>query len=87
MRYIALIIFAVMTVAPVSAQYATLRPRGAVPLLDGCNGMSGYPDCHPDRGSIIFGGRSVATPVPSGIGRAPPTQFYPMYPMYPMYRR
>jgi hypothetical protein len=31
--------------APASAQYA-LRRMGAVPLPDGCNGMSGYPDCH-----------------------------------------
>jgi len=76
MRYIALIIFAVMTVAPVSAQYAMLRPRGAVPLLDGCNGMSGYPDCHPER---IYEGRSVAGPVRPGTQSAPGTQFYPWY--------
>lgn len=80
MRYIALIVFALMAVAPASAQYSALKPRGAVPVLDGCNGMSGYPDCHPDRGSIIVEGRSAATPVPRG--RAPSTQFYPMYPMY-----
>jgi hypothetical protein len=60
MRYIALIIFAVMSVAPVSAQYTTLRPRGAVPTLDGCNQNSGYPDCHPDR-PYMYQGRSVAS--------------------------
>ena len=82
MRYISLIIFALMTIAPASAQYATLRPRGAVPLLDGCNGMSGYPDCHPDR---IYEGRSVAHPARPGVqGSAriyypPGTQFYPAY--------
>jgi hypothetical protein len=82
MRYIVLIVFGLLiAAAPVSAQYAMPRPRGAVPLLDGCNGMSGYPDCHPDR---IYEGRSVAIPVrpntsgaiylyPSG------TQFYPTY--------
>jgi hypothetical protein len=59
-----------------SAQsYPTLRPpRGAVPLLDSCNGMSGYPDCHPDR---IYEGGSVAI---RGIHLFPPgTQFYPAY--------
>jgi hypothetical protein len=65
MRFIALVIFGLMTAAPASAQYAALRPSSAVPLLDGCNGMSGYPDCHPDR---IYMGRSV---VISPNGRAP----------------
>jgi hypothetical protein len=55
MRLIALIIFGLMAVlgltavTPASAQYAGLRPAGAVPLLDGCQGEMGYPDCHPDR--------------------------------------
>jgi hypothetical protein len=47
MRFIALIVFSLMTIAPASAQYANLRPRGAVHMLDGCNGMSGY--CCNDR--------------------------------------
>jgi hypothetical protein len=63
MRYIAFVIFAVMAAAPVSAQYANLRPRGAVPHLQGCNQMSGYPDCHPHR---TYYGRSVAMSAPPG---------------------
>jgi hypothetical protein len=64
-----------MTGAASAQSYPTLRPpRGAVPLLDGCNGMSGYPDCHPDR---IYQGRSVAI---RGIHLFPPgAQFYPAY--------
>lgn len=84
MRYIALIIFAVMTAAPVSAQYATLRPLGAVPLLDGCPGMEGYPDCHPDRDRVNEG-RSVAAPVRPGMQRAAPL-YPPGRPFYPAYR-
>lgn len=78
MRYIALIIFGVMAVAPVSAQHAMPRPRGAVPLLDGCNGMSGYPDCHPDR---IYEGRSVTSPARPGAAPLypPGTPFYPTH--------
>jgi hypothetical protein len=81
MRYIALIVFGLLSVASTSAQYATLRPRGAVPLLDGCNGMAGYPDCHPDR---IYEGRSVIIPVRPGMRSAAPlyppgTRFYPAY--------
>lgn len=83
MRYVALVIFSLIMATPVSAQYSGLRPRGAVPLLDGCNGMSGYPDCHPDRGNIIIEGRSVAVPPHPGIRMVPPyppgTQFYPAY--------
>ena len=60
MRYIALIVFGVLAAAaPASAQYAMPKPWGAVPLLDGCNVNSGYPDCHPDR---IYAGRSVIIP-------------------------
>jgi hypothetical protein len=75
------VMFGLMTAATASAQYAALRPLGAVPLLDGCNGMSGYPDCHPDR---IYEGRSVAVPLrPRTYGTAhmypPGTQFYPAY--------
>jgi hypothetical protein len=64
-----------MTGVASAQSYPTLRPpRGAVPLLDGCNGMSGYPDCHPDR---IYEGRSVAI---RGIHLFPPgMQFYPAY--------
>jgi hypothetical protein len=85
MRYIAPIIFGIMlglmTAAPASAQYSALRPSGAVPLLDGCNAMAGYPDCHPDR---VYEGRSVAGPMRPGIrgaARMYPsrTQFYPEY--------
>jgi len=81
MRYLAVIVFGLLAVAPASAQYATLRPRGAVPLLDGCNGMSGYPDCHPDR---IYEGRSVVFPARPGTRiivpvYPPKTQFYPAY--------
>jgi hypothetical protein len=82
MRYIALIVSGVLAAAaPASAQYAMPSPRGAVPLLDGCNGMAGYPDCHPDR---IYEGRSVAIPVrpytPGAVLLYPPgTQFYPTY--------
>jgi hypothetical protein len=77
MRFIVLIVFSLMTIAPASAQYA-LRPMGAVPLLDGCNGMSGNPECHPDG---IYMGRSVAIPAQPGMqGTArhyrPGTQFY-----------
>jgi hypothetical protein len=86
MRYLALIIFAVMTIAPVSAQYAALRPRGAVPLLDGCDGMSGYPDCHPGKiyPNITYQGRSVSATVRPGMQSAtslypPGTQFYPTH--------
>ena len=64
-----------MTGVASAQSYPTLRPpRGAVPLLDSCNGMSGYPDCHPDR---IYEGGSVAI---RGIHLFPPgTQFYPAY--------
>ena len=64
-----------MTGVASAQSYPTLKPpRGAVPLLDGCNGMSGYPDCHPDR---IYEGRSVAI---RGIHLFPPgTQFHPAY--------
>jgi hypothetical protein len=75
MRFIAVMIFGLMAVAPASAQYGALRPLGAVPLLDGCQGMSGYPDCHPDR---IYEGRSVVIPVRPGI-YPPRTQPYPAY--------
>jgi hypothetical protein len=77
MRFIALIIFSLMTIAPASAQYAWLRPKGAVPMLDGCNWMSGYPDCHPDR---LYMGRSVVIPVHPAYVYPPGTQFY--YPSY-----
>jgi hypothetical protein len=66
MRVIALIIFSLLVATPVSAQYANLRPRGAVPRLDGCNQMSGYPDCHPAR---MYYGRSVV--IPARRGRPP----------------
>ena len=82
MRYIALIVSGVLAAAaPASAQYAMPKPLGAVPLLDGCNVNSGYPDCHPDR---IYEGRSVAIPVrpntPGAIYVYPSgTQVYPTY--------
>jgi hypothetical protein len=72
MRAIALIILSLMAVAPASAQYVDLRPRGAVPRLDGCNQMFGYPDCHPDR---MYYGRSVAIPTRRG-----PYANMPVYP-------
>lgn len=83
MRYFALMIFSLMTIVTASAQYSGLRPRGAVPLLDGCNGMSGYPDCHPDRGHIILEGRSVA--IPPHPGMRPP--YPPGAPYNPAYGR
>jgi hypothetical protein len=73
MRFIALTIFSLMIIAPASAQYAALRPKGAVPLLDGCNGMSGYPDCHPYR---IYEGRSVIGPVYTPYVYHPGIGFY-----------
>lgn len=63
MRLIAFFILAVaalMAVAPASAQDTALRPKGAVPMLDGCNVMMGYPDCHPDRVYVV--------PSPSAAG-------------------
>jgi len=72
MRYIALIIFSLVVATPVSTQYANLRPMGAVPVLDGCNVESGYPDCHPDR---PYMGRSVAIPTRPG-----PYANMPVYP-------
>jgi|GEM_PF-1543902 len=82
MRCIALIIFSLIGCHPVSAQYANLRPRGAVPLLDGCNGESGYPDCHPDR---IYEGRSVASSTRPGPNAKSPV-YPPETPYYPAYR-
>jgi hypothetical protein len=81
MRSMALIVFGLLAVAPASAQYATLRPRGAVSVLDGCDAMSGYPDCHPDR---IYEGRSVIFPARPEtriiVPVYPPgTGFYPAY--------
>ena len=81
MRYIALIVAGLLiAAAPASAQYAMSRPRGAVPLLDGCDGMSGYPDCHPDR---IYEGRSVIPVHPNtpGVVLIDPagTPYYPPY--------
>lgn len=68
MRLIAVGVVALITATPAVAQYANLRPAGAVPLLDGCNGMSGYPDCHPER---FYEGRMVVVPiVPERPGRA-----------------
>jgi len=57
-RFFAFVLLSLSLIAPASAQYA-LRPKGAVPVLNGCNGMSGYPDCHPDR---IYEGRQAAVP-------------------------
>jgi len=61
MRAVAVIIFSLITIAPVSAQYLP-PPRGAVPALNGCKELSGYPDCHPDR-PYMYQGRNVATPM------------------------
>jgi len=38
---------------------ANLGPRGIVSRLEGCNQMSGYPDCHLDQ-LDIYEGRSAA---------------------------
>lgn len=65
MRYIALIISSLMAATPVSAQHTNSSPRRAVSVLEGCNQVAGYPDCHPAR---IYMGRSV---VISPNGRAP----------------
>lgn len=72
-----------MLASPALAQYAWLRPLGAVPMLDGCNGYAGYPDCHPDRLPPLTG-RSVAGPAGPGTVRAvvPPPAYYPGYPAY-----
>lgn len=83
MRYIAILIFSIMSVAPVAADTFLMRPRGAVPLLDGCPGMSGYPDCHPNRDRANEG-RSMAGPVRPGTWYGAPayppgTRFYPAY--------
>ena len=81
MRCIALVILSLMIATPVSAQYAYLRPKGAVPILDGCNQMEGYPDCHPDR-PYMYQGRSVAIPMRPG----PNAVYPPLMPYYPAYR-
>ncbi len=83
MRYIALIVLGLMTIAPASAEYAMPRPGGGVLLLDGCQGMEGYPDCHPDRDRAREG-RSVAGPVRPRMRSSAPlyppgTRFYPAY--------
>jgi hypothetical protein len=44
---------------------ANLGPRGTVPRLEGCNQLSGYPDCHPDR-PYMYQGRSAAIPARRG---------------------
>ena len=83
MRLIALIVFtvtavALMSIAPASAQDTGLRPKGAVPLLNGCQGMMGYPDCHPERTSAV---PNPATPLDTGTHRQNRrvTEAYPKY--------
>jgi hypothetical protein len=83
MRLIAFFILAVtalalMAAAPASAQGTALRPLGAVPLLDGCQGEMGYPDCHPDR---VYYVPTVAAPAHAVTHRSvhrhrPVTQTY-----------
>ena len=59
-------------VTSVGPAAAGLWPRGAVPRWDGCNQMSGYPDCHPDW---MYSGKSVAIPARRG-----PYADMPVYP-------
>jgi hypothetical protein len=79
MRLIAAIILSLMAVAPASAQYAALRPKGAVPLLNGCQGMMGYPDCHPQRtymGPAMPGTAHARVPRTARV-YPPRARFYP----------
>lgn len=78
MRFIGVIILSLMTAAPASAQYAALRPKGAVHLLDGCNVNSGYPDCHPERTYMgpAMPGQMRAHMPGTGWVYPPGTQFY-----------
>jgi len=76
MRLIALIVFGVMSIVPASAQYY-LRPSGAVHMLDGCDGTSGYPDCHPDR--TYMGPAAAGGTVRGGMPPASQRQVKPTY--------
>jgi hypothetical protein len=81
MRFLAVIVLGLMAATPAFAQYSGLRPEGAVPVLNGCNGMAGYPDCHPDR---VYEGRSVVAPARPGAKGAVRAH-RPAAPSYPGY--
>jgi len=50
------------TATPAMAQYGYVRPKGAVPTLDGCNHDAGYPGCHTERTYMLPGRNTVVVP-------------------------
>lgn len=57
-----LILLLLATATPAMAQYGYVRPKGAVPIINGCNQNSGYPDCHPDRPYMYQGQNPIIVP-------------------------